>query len=334
MMIRLNGHRAAACALAALFISLWFNKIASAHVTLADGDARAGSQYRAVIRVPHGCAGEATQAIRVQIPEGVIEAKPMPKPGWSLKANSGSYAKSYVYHGKPTAAGTREIIWSGGNLGDDNYDEFVFTAFIAPDVSSPLYFPTIQTCAGSEARWVDIPAAGQNGHDLKSPAPSLRVVAGSSAMAEMDHSGHGDMAMQGDDTFKVGDITVKSLWSRATPAGAKIAAGYLTVTNGGSAPDVFVGATTNAADRVEIHEMSVDGGVMKMRPLPAGLPLKPGETVELKPSGFHLMMVDIKQQLKPGDTVKATLKFEKAGAVDVTFVVNAMGATTAPAHKH
>jgi hypothetical protein len=88
------------------------------------------------------------------------------------------------------------------------------------------------------------------------------------------------------------------------------------------------------AERVEVHEMSMTDGVMKMRPLPDGLTIKPGETVELKPGGFHMMFMDIKQPLKQGDTMKATLTFEKAGTVEVIFNVNSVGATSEPAHKH
>ena len=93
------------------------------------------------------------------------------------------------------------------------------------------------------------------------------------------------------------------------------------------AADRFVGAKSDATDHVEIHEMSMSDGVMKMRPLPDGLEIKPGETVELKSGGYHLMFMDLKQPLKQGDTFKATLQFEKAGSLEVNFNVNALGAT-------
>lgn len=112
--------------------------------------------------------------------------------------------------------------------------------------------------------------------------------------------------------------------------GAKIAGGYLKITNTGKSPDRLVSAISAGADRVEIHEMSMTDGVMKMRPLADGLTIKPGETVELKPGGLHMMFMDIKQPLKQGDKLKATLTFEKAGKLDVSFDVNAMGATGEP----
>lgn len=329
-------------ALAALTL-LTTQSIALAHVTLATGEARTGTYYKAVLQVPHGCDGTATQSIRVQIPEGVIGVKPMPKPGWTLSITRGAYAKSYQSHGKAVTEGPKEIVWSGGSLSDDNYDEFVFTSFLAGDFQpgQSVAFPTVQQCAKGEARWDQIAADGQNPHSLKSPAPALRIVADSATtgQAQMDHSkmGHGQAAAPaGTDTYKIGDLLVASPWTRATPGGAKIAGGYLKVTNNGTSADRLTGATTASADRVEIHEMSMTDGVMKMRPLADGLTIKPGETVELKPGGFHMMFMDIKQPLKQGETLKATLTFEKAGKLDVSFNVNAIGAGAgaAPAHKH
>jgi uncharacterized protein YcnI/copper(I)-binding protein len=329
-------------ALAALTL-LTTQSIALAHVTLATGEARTGTYYKAVLQVPHGCDGTATQSIRVQIPEGVIGVKPMPKPGWTLSITRGAYAKSYQSHGKAVTEGPKEIVWSGGSLSDDNYDEFVFTSFLAGDFQpgQSVAFPTVQQCAKGEARWDQIAADGQNPHSLKSPAPALRIVADSATtgQAQMDHSkmGHGQAAAPaGTDTYKIGDLLVASPWTRATPGGAKIAGGYLKVTNSGTSADRLTGATTASADRVEIHEMSMTDGVMKMRPLADGLTIKPGETVELKPGGFHMMFMDIKQPLKQGETLKATLTFEKAGKLDVSFNVNAIGAgaSAAPAHKH
>src|SRR5271165_6285093 len=127
--------------------------------------------------------------------------------------------------------------------------------------------------------------------------------------------------------FKAGSIEVDNPWSRATPKGATVAAGYLTIKNTGTAPDRLVGGTSPAAGKVEVHEMSMDKGVMKMRPLSAGLEIKPGETVELKPGSFHIMMSGLKQQIENGKPFKASLNFEKAGPVEVEFTVVAPGAT-------
>ena len=150
----------------------------------------------------------------------------------------------------------------------------------------------------------------------------MRVI----AQAQTEQGGQG--ATSGVATFKLGDLTVTSPWTRATPGGAKIAGGYLKITNNGASADRFVGAKSEPTDHVEIHEMSMTDGVMKMRPLPNGLEIKPGETVELKSGGYHLMFMDLKQPLKQGDTFKATLQFEKAGSLDVNFSVRGLGATT------
>jgi periplasmic copper chaperone A len=126
--------------------------------------------------------------------------------------------------------------------------------------------------------------------------------------------------------FKAGDLTIDHPWSRAAPAGAKVAAGYMTIVNKGTAPDRLIGGSTSAAGRVEVHEMAMKGGVATMRPVTGGLPIEPGKTVSLAPGGYHLMFQDQKAPLKKGDKLIATLEFEKAGKVDVTLDVQAVGA--------
>jgi hypothetical protein len=134
--------------------------------------------------------------------------------------------------------------------------------------------------------------------------------------------------------YKVGALEIDSPWSRAVPKGAKVAAGYMKIKNTGTEPDRLVSGSTPAAGGFMIHEMSMDNGVAKMRPLPSGLEIKPGETVELKPGSFHIMMTDLKQPIQRGKPFKASLMFEKAGAVDVDFAVEAAGATSAAAPAH
>ena len=113
----------ASCALPAIA----FATVASAHVTLESREAKAGSYYKAVLKIPHGCETSATIKVRAAIPEGVIGVKPMPKAGWQLETVRGAYAKSYpVMHGAPVSEGVKEIVWTGKLL-DENYDEFVFS---------------------------------------------------------------------------------------------------------------------------------------------------------------------------------------------------------------
>lgn len=317
--------------IAAVAAPAWLSIPASAHVTLATTEAAPGSYYRGTLRVPHGCDGAATTSVRVQIPEGVIGVKPMPKPGWTVTTQKGDYAKTYKDHGKDVTSGVHEIVWSGGHLADEHYDEFTFSSFIAGDGGKEgvLHFPVTQLCDKAEAAWIQVPAAGQSSRDLKLPAPALRL-----AQASPAAQGHAHGASAAGDTTKIGSISIVAPWTRATPAGAKVAGGYLKVTNTGTAADRLVSATSEIAGRMEIHEMSMKGGVMQMRPLDAGLEIKPGETVELKPGGFHLMFMDTKRQLKEGDTVKATLMFAKAGKVEVSFKVGSIGGASAPAGHH
>ncbi len=126
--------------------------------------------------------------------------------------------------------------------------------------------------------------------------------------------------------FKAGDLTIGHPWSRATPGGAKVGGGYLTITNNGSAPDRLISATAAVADHVELHEMATKDGVMTMRAMPKGVPVEPGKTVAFVPGGYHLMLMGLKAPLKEGDRIKAELTFEKTGKVEVTINVEGMGA--------
>jgi len=150
---------------------------ASAHITLENPQATIGTGYKAVFAVPHGCAGSATIRIRVQIPEGVIAVKPMPKPGWNLEVVKGKYDAEYDFHGTKSSEGVKEVIWNGGKLADDNYDEFVISTFLAGGLkpNTMLYFPVVQECEQGVSRWIDIPEEG-SAHEGKSPAPGVKLM--------------------------------------------------------------------------------------------------------------------------------------------------------------
>ena len=126
--------------------------------------------------------------------------------------------------------------------------------------------------------------------------------------------------------YDVGSIHIAQPWSRATPKGAITGAGYMTITNRGTTPDRVSCVSSDASAQCQIHSMTMEGGVMKMRPVEGGLEIKPSETVTLAPGGFHVMLVTLKHPLETGQTVKATLKFDKAGTVDVEYPVVAIGA--------
>ena len=133
-------------------------------------------------------------------------------------------------------------------------------------------------------------------------------------------------APAGAQEVKAGDLVITQAWSRATPGGAKIAGGYLTIENKGTAADRLVGGSGDVTARIEVHEMSMNDGVMTMRQLDKGLAIEPGKTVKLAPGGYHLMLLDLKSPLKQGDKVPVTLEFEKAGKVKLSFDVQGVGA--------
>ena len=122
-------------------------------------------------------------------------------------------------------------------------------------------------------------------------------------------------------------VSVSEVWARATPPGAKTGAAYLTVANQGALPDRLVKASTPVASEAQLHTMIDDNGVMKMRPV-AGIDVKAGGSVTLKPGGFHVMLMGLKQPLVEGESFPLTLTFEKAGAVATTVKVAKAGAAS------
>ncbi|TIM45908.1 DUF1775 domain-containing protein [Mesorhizobium sp.] len=159
---------------------------AHAHVSFENAQAAVGTTYKAVLRIPHGCDGKATDEVRVRIPEGVIAVKPMPKAGWTIEKTVTGYKAEYDLHGKKVSEGVTELSWSGGSVADDEYDdEFVFRATL--DASLPagetIYFPVIQVCGTDRAEWTQAAAEGQTAHDLERPAPGLELL-------HSEHAGH------------------------------------------------------------------------------------------------------------------------------------------------
>jgi len=168
-------HIGAALAVAGFFLTA---TPSFAHVTLEVREAPVGASYKAVLRVPHGCEGQATNTLRVRVPEGFYAVKPMPKPGWTLETKSGPYSGSYDNHGRTVSEGVREIVWSGGELADAHYDEFVFRGTLA-DTLEPgtvLYFPVVQECANGAERWIEIPEDGGSAREFRKPAPGLKLL--------------------------------------------------------------------------------------------------------------------------------------------------------------
>jgi len=133
--------------------------------------------------------------------------------------------------------------------------------------------------------------------------------------------------------YTLGSLKIGHPWARATPPTAPSGGGFLTVNNTGTTADRLVSATSPAAGQIQIHEMKMDGTIMRMRELENGLEIPPGATVALAPGGLHLMMMGLKAPLKEATRVPVTLVFEKAGKIDVELSVMALGASP-DAHKH
>ena len=123
-----------------------------------------------------------------------------------------------------------------------------------------------------------------------------------------------------------GAITASDPWSRTTAPRATVGAGYLTIRNSDPQPDRLLSATSPRAAKVEIHTMTMDGGVMRMRPLPDGLEVPAGGEASLAPGGNHIMLIGLKAPLKEGERIPATLRFARAGTITVHFMVAPAGA--------
>lgn len=329
-----------------------------AHATFANQPAKVGSYVAATLQVPHGCEGKATNEVQIKLPEGFISAKPMPKAGWDVEVITGDYQNSYDNHGKAVTSGPIEIRFKNGDLPDNFYDTFVVYGKVAAgDPATGLAFPTVQLCgADAKVAWDQIAAPGQDPHDLDGPAPVLKLAAaegdahghgahgahgahaGHGAPAEQaaadghgahgahgDHSGHGDhMAATDPGGFQAvtaGDLELTAGFTRAMLPGQPVGGGFITIVNKGGEDDKLVSATSTQAGEVQLHEMAMEGEVMKMRQLTDGIAIPAGETVELKPGGLHLMFYKVAEPFQEGATVNVTLTFEKAGAVDVALPV-------------
>lgn len=172
-------------------------------------------------------------------------------------------------------------------------------------------------------------------------ADRIQLAQAPAPQAANPHAGHAMPAATNpvSKSWTAGALFIDSVWVRATPGGAKVAAGFLTIKNNGKEMDRLVKFETPAAGRSEMHEMAINNGVMSMREIEA-LDIKPGELVILKPGGHHLMLMDLKNPIVMGTVVKGTLTFEKAGAVEVEFAVTPIGAASpdgkpaAAGHKH
>jgi hypothetical protein len=150
------------------------------------------------------------------------------------------------------------------------------------------------------------------------------------ALALAAMSGAAAQAAPPGGTTDTGGIIIDTPWTRATPGGAKVGAGYMTIINHGDSADRLVNGTSQIAERVEIHNITMDGGVMRMRKLEDGLGLAPKSVTELKPGGYHIMFIGLKKPITKGDQIALSLTFEKAGTIAVTLPAAGIGASQPP----
>lgn len=317
---------------------------AFAHASITPSTAENGATVKVAIAIPHGCDGAPTDKVTVAIPEGFVSAKPQVKAGWQIAVDKADYAKPYEVHGEPVTNGAVSVTWSGGSVPDDQFDEFVLRGTVSAD--APLAFVTTQFCGTASVVWDERATEDQNPHALNHPAPVLTVTAAPEGGHDMHDMGGMDMgamdmgpmdmgAMGTGDvgSVSVGDLAITGAFTRATLPNAPVGGVYLDITNNGAADDRLVSVATPAAGVAQIHQMKMDGDVMKMNELPDGLVIPAGETVKLEPGGYHLMLMQLTGPLVEGQSIAVTLTFEKAGPVELQVPVGSPAAK-GPAMKH
>jgi len=153
------------------------------------------------------------------------------------------------------------------------------------------------------------------GWDAQSgPAPGMMILAASSG----DSAGHAAMKQP---NYTVGDLLISNVRAGATVPKAPVAGGYMVIRNNGSEPDFLIGGQAAFAGDIQIHEMKMQGDIMKMRELADGLEIPAGGEVVLKPGGYHVMFMKLTEPLTEGENRTATLTFKNAGSVEVEFTV-------------
>jgi copper(I)-binding protein len=279
---------------ASVLLGMSAQATATAQIVLSQPVFEAGQNYAAFFKVEHGCEGSPTVGVRVEIPEGVSVLDTPQKPGWTLNAERN---KDRVM----------AVTWRG-HLDAKSADQFGLFVKLPPNAGT-LYFPTLQQCEKGETRWRDIPAQGQAWRNVAHPAPMLQLTAAVTPPSYM-----------------AGSIMIEQVWSPATPGGAATGAAYMTIMNHGSTPDTLTGGSSPAADKFEIHQMSMANGVISMRPVSGGIVVPAGGTITLSPqANYHVMLTGLKGPLKEGGHVPAILNFAKAGAVKVELAVGPIG---------
>ena len=277
---------------------------ASAHVAFDPPMVEAGTLYRGVLRVGHGCDGAPTTTLDLQLPAGTSRMRATAKPGWDLMATPG------------------EVVWTaqrGQALDGKAKGEFPLE-FQVPAQAGPLWIKVLQRCQGASLNWADVPVQGTSTAGMKTPAVLLQVM----TRPELAQA---QSAPQ-----------VEGGWVRATVPGQQASGAFMRIT--AREPMTLVGVSTPVAGVAEVHEMKMEGDVMRMRPV-ASLELPAGKAVDLQSGGWHVMLQELKQPLAAGSVVPLTLLLRDAGGaerrVELQLPVSQQPPAGAPAgamHKH
>lgn len=150
---------------------------ARAHAVLDTGTATAGAYHKLVVRIGHGCAGQPTVELTIELPAGISGGKPQPKPGWQVAVAREPLAEPFRDgHGNLVTDRVARVTWSGGRLEDSHFDEFAVHVRLPNRPGETLHIPVVQRCETGEHRWVEVPGPGQRPGSLKSPAPALLLL--------------------------------------------------------------------------------------------------------------------------------------------------------------
>ena len=299
----------------------------NAHAVLTEQTALTGSYYKGAVRIGHGCEGAATTGVKLFIPSGFEGAKPQPKTGWTIKITKAKLAEPYQSHGKTVSEDVVALEWIASNkdaaLPDGVFDEFAFMTKL-PEKAGSVWLRVLQTCEKGQNDWAEIPAAGASTKGMKYPAALLTLKAEGSASAPEGNA----------------NVAISDAWVRPTVTGQKATGAFLKLVAKDNSK--LLSVSTPIAGVAEIHEMKMEGSVMKMAPI-SFLDLPAGKVVELKPGGFHLMLMDLKSPLEKGAKVPLTLKFQDSKGAKFQFDVMleaampsmpAVGSPTSGGHQH
>lgn len=290
---------------------------AAAHVAFEPAEVPAGAEAQVMLKVQHGCDGAATTQLRIMLPRPIADARPVAAKGWLVKAQAGSEGVEIELQ-NPAGAPADAVLEV----------PLALTLDPVPGGSEPVPVHVIQRCGDAEIAWIDAPADPHAGHDH-------------------DHGGHGDhgghdhgttaethpaalltvVAAQEQRSFtpaSVGNIVLSEGYIHAPVSpNARTAAGFLTLVNNSASPLRLTAATAKGFRTVELHSMTMDNGTMRMRTLPDGVDLLPGQPVAFAAAGLHLMLIGPEAQPKPGDTVPVTLTFSDGSSLDTELAVRA-----------